>query len=89
MPRLPIGVEREAEHNVACVRYGQVEREGVGRTVGYADYRVNVDVDQAGGIVGIEILSLGFEELAALAEIAKAHDLDLSPLIGGTVPSAA
>jgi uncharacterized protein YuzE len=48
-----------------------------------------VDVDEAGQIIGIEILSLSADELAALAEIAKAYDLDLTPLIGGAIPNAA
>ena len=92
MPRLPIAIERETEYNVAYVRYRQEEPRGIGRTIGYADHQVNVDVDETNGIIGIigiEILSLSADELAALADIAKAYDLDLSPLIGGTVPSAA
>jgi hypothetical protein len=39
--------------------------------------------------VGIELLSLGADESAALAQIARAGDLELSPLIGGIVSSAA
>ena len=89
MPRMPIAIERETKYNVAYVRYRADDPETCGRTVGYADYQINVDLDENDGIVGIEILALGAEELAALADIAKKYDLDLSPLIGGTVPSAA
>jgi hypothetical protein len=92
MPLLPIAIERETEFSVAYVRYRQAEPQGIGRTIGYADHQVNVDVDETNGIIGIigiEILSLDADELAALADIAKAYDLNLSPLIGGTVPGAA
>jgi uncharacterized protein YuzE len=89
MSRTPIAVEREPEHNIAYLRYQEDVPGSTGQTVGYADHQVNVDFDEAGAIVGIEVLSLGAEELAALAEIAKAYELDLSPLIGGTIPSAA
>ncbi len=88
MSRNPIAVEREPEYNIAYLRYREDVPGDTGQTVGYADHQVNVDVDETGAIVGIEILSLGAEELAALAEIATAYELDLSPLIGGTVPSA-
>jgi uncharacterized protein YuzE len=89
MPRMPIAIERETKYNVAYVRYHADDPEASGRTVGYADYRINVDLNESGRIVGIEILALGAEELGALADIAKKYDLDLSPLIGGTVSSAA
>jgi uncharacterized protein YuzE len=89
MPRLPIAIERETEYNVAYVRYRQQEPQGIGRTIGYADHQVNVDVDETNEIIGIEILTLSADELTALADIAKAYDLDLSPLIGGAVPNAA
>jgi uncharacterized protein YuzE len=89
MSRLPIAIEREAEYNVAYVRYRQQEPQRIGRTIGYADHQVNVDVDETNEIIGIEILTLSADELTALADIAKAYDLDLSPLIGGAVPNAA
>jgi uncharacterized protein YuzE len=88
MPRLPIEIEREAEYNVAYVRYQEDSSRGIGKTIGHAGDQINLDLDEAGAIVGIEILSLGAVELAALAQIARAYDLDLSPLIGGTVSSA-
>jgi uncharacterized protein YuzE len=89
MPHLPIAIERETKYNVAYVRYRPEQPQGIGRTIGYADKQVNVDVDKTDGIIGIEILALGADELAALADIAKIYDLDLFPLIGGTVPTAA
>jgi hypothetical protein len=84
MPRTPTAIEREPKYNVAYVRYRKGEVHA-GRTIGYADHQINVDVDDD-GLVGIEILSLGANELTALAEIAQTYDLDLTPLIGGTVP---
>jgi uncharacterized protein YuzE len=89
MARLPLAVERETEYNVAYVRYREHEPKRVGRTIGYADHQINVDVDETNEIVGIEILALSADELTALANIARAYDLDLSPLISGAVPNAA
>jgi hypothetical protein len=42
---------------------------------------VVVDYDAAGGVVGIELVSLGPEMFAALLDVARKYDLDLSALL--------
>jgi len=46
-----------------------------------AQYEVVVDYDAAGGVVGVELVSLGPDMFAALADVARKHDLDLSALL--------
>jgi hypothetical protein len=46
-----------------------------------AQDEVVVDYDAVGGIVGIELVSLGPEMFTALLDVARKHDLDLSALL--------
>lgn len=41
---------------------------------------VVVDYDAAGQVVGVELVSLGVEAIAAFVTMARKHDLDLSAL---------
>lgn len=52
----------------------------VERTDSYVDGEVNVDVDQRNEVIGVELLSVGPDELRALASIIERHNLDIAPL---------
>jgi uncharacterized protein YuzE len=56
-----------------------------------AEDDVVVDYDASGGVVGVELVSLGLEVFAALLDVARQHDLDLSALLSRpfAVPPAA
>ena len=47
MPRLPIEIEREAEYNVAYVRYQDDSSRGIGKTIGHAGDQIDLDLDEA------------------------------------------
>jgi hypothetical protein len=53
----------------------------VARTKSYAAGELNIDLTDDDEVVGIEVLSLGPNELKALTEIATAHHLSLNKLI--------
>jgi uncharacterized protein YuzE len=46
-----------------------------------AQDEVVVDYDAVGGVVGIELVSLGLKMFTALVDVAYKHDLDLSTLL--------
>jgi uncharacterized protein YuzE len=54
------------------------------RTKTLADGEINVDLDHYNEVVGIEILSLGPNEMKALAEIAAEYRLSLDLLAHST-----
>lgn len=53
----------------------------VERTHCFADGEINVDLDTDGEVVGIEVLSLDYEELQTLADLAKKYRLSLTLLM--------
>lgn len=55
------------------------------------DSDVIIDYDEAGEVVGIELVALGPEAIDALVDVARRHGLDLSALLAhsfGVSPAA-
>jgi Protein of unknown function (DUF2283) len=52
----------------------------ISRTQSLANGEINVDLDHYGHVVGIEVLSLGPEQMQALSGIVAEHKLSLSNL---------
>lgn len=78
MPELrQIQETQKADGNVLYLYYSRLP---VSRTKEFANGEINVDLDEQGEVVGIEVLSLEIEELAALKEIASQYQLNLDDL---------
>ncbi|HVA33631.1 MAG TPA: DUF2283 domain-containing protein [Candidatus Baltobacteraceae bacterium] len=60
--------------------YLRFSNHSVARTESYAGGEVNVDVDDRNQVIGIEMLSIDAEEIAALADVTRVYDLSLLPL---------
>ncbi len=73
-------VEIESNETLRGPIYLRFSNQTVERTESYSSGEVNVDLDHHHELIGIEMLSLGPNQIAALADIVRAHDLDLRPL---------
>jgi uncharacterized protein YuzE len=62
------------------VLYLHFSRLPIARTKSFAGGELNVDLDQYNQVVGIEVLSLGPQEVEALAKVALDHHLSLDLL---------
>ena len=72
-------VTSEGAHGPAYIRFSH---EPVVRTEPWESQDdLVLDYDAVGGVVGIELLSLGLEAINALVEVARANELDLSALV--------
>lgn len=69
--------EVENRDNVLYLHFSKLP---VAHTKSYADGEINVDLDHYGEVVGIEVLSLGPDELSALSAIVSKYRLSLDLL---------
>jgi uncharacterized protein YuzE len=79
----PISVKVDAQIDDEPVAYLRYSSES--RTSGYSvdpDGAVNVDLDEHGHVVGIELLAVDDHTLMLAREVANAHDLWLPATIG-------
>ncbi len=78
MPELRELSEVESRDGVLYLHFSKMP---IARTKSYAQGELNVDLDNADDVVGIEVLSLGPNEMTALAEVVTDHRLSLDLLI--------
>ena len=69
--------EVENRDNVLYLHFSKLP---IARTRSYADGEINVDLDHYDEVVGIEVLSLGPDEMSALSAIVSEHRLSLDLL---------
>ena len=69
--------EVENRDNVLYLHFSKLP---IARTRSYADGEINVDLDHYDEVVGIEVLSLGPDEMSALSAIVSEHQLSLDLL---------
>jgi len=69
--------EVENKDNVLYLHFSKLP---IARTKSFSAGEVNVDLDHYNEVVGIEVLSLGPDEMQALADIASQHRLSLDLL---------
>ena len=65
--------------------YLRFSNDDVVETESHAAGELNVDLDAAGEVVGIELLSTDPDEIEALAAIARRFRLVLAPLFGSSL----
>lgn len=72
---------KEVENRDDDALYFHFSRLPIAKTRSFANGELNVDLDAYDEVVGIEILSLGPEEMQALTEVVSRHRLSLDLLI--------
>jgi len=63
----------ESSEDAVYLRFSKLT---IARSVSYANGEINVDIDDHGEVIGIEMLSLDPQEMQALAEIATKYSLN-------------
>jgi len=78
---------RKIERNDG-VMYFHFNDNAIAKTKSYARGEVNVDLDASGMLVGVEVLSFGEDEIAALSSLAQEHHLDIATIFREISPQA-